>query len=303
MPTVGLWRNPDSSVGYFDNNQVIEINPMSSSSSTDSADNNPVDISEITVNGTKITPDEVARELQYHPSESPEAGVNKASEVLIIQLLLLQKAKELGLDKDLPEDSNVPSEETIISRLIEKEASPPEVNEEECQRYFDANKAQFVSQDLMEIKHILLGADPEDDEKRGVAKEAAQALISRLVESFDQFEALANEHSDCPSKETGGSLGQITKGQTTPEFEEAIFELEEGLANEPVESRYGFHVVYVDKKLQGKQLEYEQVKNDVANLLIEFGQRRAISQYIHNLIAESDIQGVDFEVGRAAADQ
>ncbi|MEH6616924.1 MAG: peptidylprolyl isomerase [Porticoccus sp.] len=267
--------------------------------STDNAtDNTPIEISEIKVNGTVITPDEIASEMQFHAADSQEAAKQKSSEVLIIQQLLLQKAKEIGLDKDLPTESDVPSEETIISRLIEREASAQDVTEEECQRYFDANKDQFVSQDLLEVKHILLGADPEDEDKRAVAKEAAESLISKLVESFEQFEALADEHSDCPSKETGGSLGQITRGQTTIEFETAIFELEEGLAKDPVESRYGYHVVYIDKKLLGKQLEYEQVKSDVANMLMEFGQRKAVAQYIHKLVDESEIEGIDFEIGR-----
>jgi peptidyl-prolyl cis-trans isomerase C len=271
---------------------------MNCPSTDDSTDNTPIEISEIKVNGTVITPDEIAREMQFHAADSQEAAKQKSSEVLIIQLLLLQKAKEMGLDKDLPEDSDVPSEETIISRLIEKEASVRDVTEEECQRYYEANKGQFVSQDLIELKHILLGADPEDEEKRATAKEAAQSLVSALVESFDQFEALANEHSDCPSKETGGSLGQITRGQTTAEFEDAVFELEEGLAKDPVESRYGFHVVYIDRKLSGKQLEYDQVKNDIANMLMEFGQRKEVAQYIHKLVDESEIEGIDFEIGR-----
>lgn len=275
------------------------MNCPSTDDPTDNAtDNTPIEISEIKVNGTVITPDKIAGEMQFHAAESQEAAKQKASEVLIIQLLLLQKAKDMGLDQDLPTESDTPSEETIISRLIEKEASAQEVTEEECHRYFDANKDQFFSQDLLELKHILLGADPEDEDKRAVAKEAAESLISRLVESFDEFEALVNEHSDCPSKETGGSLGQITKGQTTPEFENAIFELEEGLAKEPVESRYGFHVVYVDKKLPGKQLEYEHVKGDVAKMLMELGQRKAIAMYIHKLVDEADIEGIDFEIGR-----
>tara|TARA_R110001592_G_scaffold321037_1_gene599432 strand:+ start:176283 stop:177110 length:828 start_codon:yes stop_codon:yes gene_type:complete len=271
---------------------------MNTPSNNETTEKTPIDISEIKVNGVVITPDEVAREMQFHAADSQEAVIQKSSEVLIIQLLLLQKARELGLDKDLPEASDIPSEETIIGRLVEKEAAPQEVTEEECLRYYEANKSQFVSQDLMELKHILLGADPEDEEKRVTAKNVAESLISRLVESFDQFEALANEHSDCPSKETGGSLGQITRGQTTPEFEEAVFELEEGLAENPVESKYGFHVVYIDKKLPGKQLKYEQVKNDVANMLMEFGQRKAIALYIHKLVDESEIEGIDFEIGR-----
>lgn len=272
--------------------------PSTDNPTDNAADNTPIEISEIKVNGTVITPDKIAGEMQFHAAESQEAAKQKASEVLIIQLLLLQKAKDMGFDKDLPTESDVPSEETIISRLIEKEASAQDVTEEECRRYFDGNKDQFVSQDLMELKHILLGADPADEEKRASAKQAAESLISKLVESFEQFEALASEHSDCPSKETGGSLGQITRGQTTPDFEEAVFKLEEGLAKDPVESKYGFHVVYIDKKLQGKQLEFEQVKGDVANMLMEFGQRKAIAQYIHKLVDESEIEGIDFEIGR-----
>jgi len=273
---------------------------MTSPSNTDATESTPIDIAEIKVNGAVITPDEIAREMQFHAAESQEEAIHKSSEVLIIQLLLLQKAKELGLDQDLPEDSEVPKEEAIIGRLIEREAKAPLVMEDECEKYFNENKEHFVSKEMLELKHILLGADPKDKEQREGAKQKAEALISSLVDSMDEFDTLANDHSDCPSKETGGSLGQITRGQTTPEFDEAVFELEEGLAKDPVESKFGYHVVYIDKRIPEKQLEFEQVKDDVAHLLIEFGQRKSISLYIHKLIDEAEIEGVDFEVGKQA---
>lgn len=271
---------------------------MTSPSNTEAPESTPIDIAEIKVNGTVITPDEIAREMQFHASESQEAAVNKSSEVLIIQELLMQKAKELGLDKDVPEDGDVPKQEAIIGRLIEQEAKKPLVMEEECEKYFNENKEHFVSKEMLELKHILLGADPKDADQRAEAKQKADALISSLAASIDEFGALANEHSDCPSKETGGSLGQITRGQTTPEFDEAVFELEEGLAKEPVESKFGYHVVYINKRLPEKQLEFEHVKDDVAHMLIEFGQRKAISLYIHNLIDKAEIEGIDFEIGK-----
>ena len=86
----------------------------------------------------------------------------------------------------------------------------------------------------------------------------------------------------------------------TPEFDEVVFELEEGLAKDPVESKFGYHVVFINKRIPEKQLEFEQVKEDVAHMLIEFGQRKSISLYIHKLIDEAEIEGVDFEVGKHA---
>jgi len=273
---------------------------MDTPSNNESNENTTPDIAEIKVNGAVITPDQVVREMQYHAAESPEVAIQKSSEVLIIQELLMQKAKELGLDKDIPEDSETPKQEAIISRLIEQEAKKPLVMEDECEKYYNENKEHFVSKEMLELKHILLGADPKEEALRAEAKQKAEGLIASLSDSIDEFEALAKEHSDCPSNETGGSLGQITRGQTTPEFDEAVFELEEGLAKDPVESKFGYHVVFINKRIPEKQLEFEQVKDDVAHMLIEFGQRKSISLYIHKLIDEAEIEGLDFEVGKQA---
>lgn len=271
---------------------------MNTPSNNESNENAAPEIAEIKVNGTVITPDQVVCEMQFHAAESPEVAIQKSSEVLIIQELLMQKAKELGLDKDVPEDSETPKQEAIIAKLIEQEAKKPLVMENECEKYYNENKEHFISKEMLQLKHILVAADTDDEAKRASAKQQAEALITTLTESPDQFEALAKEHSDCPSNETGGSLGQITHGQTTPEFDEAVFGMEEGLAKEPVETKFGFHVVFIDKRIPEKQLGFEQVKEDVAHMLIEFGQRKSISLYIHKLIEEAEIEGVDFEVGK-----
>ena len=110
---------------------------MNTPSNNESNENTTPDIAEIKVNGAVITPDQVVREMQYHAAESPEVAIQKSSEVLIIQELLMQKAKELGLDKDIPEDSETPKQEAIISRLIEQEAKKPLVMEDECEKYYN----------------------------------------------------------------------------------------------------------------------------------------------------------------------
>ena len=274
---------------------------MNSSSENESTEKKLQDIKEITVNGTVISPAEIIQEMSHHSTDSPEDMIKKSSEVLITQLLLVQKAQELGLNKRLPKDSDIPVEETIIGRLIDKEiAKSDEVSEEECEKYYDEHKVEFFTQEMLELKHILIGATPEKKNERSQAKKLAESLILKLKDSLDQFDFLVDEHSSCPSKETGGTLGRIGRGQTPPEFEKIVFALREGLADKPVKSNFGFHVVYIDKKIPAKQLDYDQVKSDIADMLIEIGHRIEISKYIHQLIDAADIQGVDFKIGRPA---
>jgi peptidyl-prolyl cis-trans isomerase C len=61
---------------------------------------------------------------------------------------------------------------------------------------------------------------------------------------------LAALHSDCPSVERHGNLGQLTVGQTTPEFEHALTALTPGAISSVVESRYGLHIIRLDRKLR-----------------------------------------------------
>ena len=76
---------------------------------------------------------------------------------------------------------------------------------------------------------------------------------------------LARELSDCPSGTQGGNLGQVSRGSTVPELETFLYNLEDGqLCPVAVESRYGFHVVRLDRKLPGRDLPFETVAARIA---------------------------------------
>ena len=148
---------------------------------------------------------------------------------------------------------------------------------------------------MLEVRHILLAAAPDDELDRVNAKMMAEQIIKQLGEG-DDFARLAQQHSACPSAATAGSLGQISRGQTVAEFERQVFTANEGLLPNPVETRYGFHVVAVDRKIEGKQLPYDAVKDKIAAYLNEKVERKAVAQYIHTLIQAAEIKGFDFAV-------
>lgn len=247
----------------------------------------------IQVNQTTIDESAILAEMQYHPADSQQQAMAKAAESLVIGELFRQRAAELGLHvKDEHKDA---SDDDFLAALLEREVDIPEADDQACETYYKQNPERFTTSPLLEVRHILLAAAPDDELDRVNAKMMAEQIIKQLGEG-DDFTRLAQQHSACPSAATAGSLGQISRGQTVAEFERQVFTANEGLLPNPVETRYGFHVVAVDRKIEGKQLPYETVKDKIAAYLNEKVERKAVAHYIHTLIQAAEIKGFDFAV-------
>ncbi|MFQ3189214.1 MAG: peptidyl-prolyl cis-trans isomerase C [Paraglaciecola sp.] len=252
---------------------------------TPSKDSLPV----ITINGIAIPEKDLANELQYHPNENFAVVVQQAGQALVIRQLLIDEAIRQGIDKA--------NDEEAMQKLIEKNISYDAPNEDICQRYYDNNKEKFMTMPLMEVDHILLAAAKDDIEGRDAAKNNSNVIISQLRQEITNgepstFAVFAKEYSACPSKESGGNLGQLSKGQTVPEFERQLMPLSEGLSDKAIESRYGFHVVNINRKIEGKQLDYDMVRDKVRGYLINSASHLAIQAYIQGLVELADVKGV-----------
>lgn len=242
---------------------------------------------EIRINGELLDESLYAQELQYHHARDFESVQKKAAQALVIRQLLINELK-----KDHAGGEAIIDEEEAIQALLEKNISCREPSEEDSKRYFENNTDRFKSQPLLQVEHILLFAAKDDLYQRDQAKKQAISIIEQLMIDPELFAALAEQFSVCPSKKTGGSLGQIGKGQTVPEFEQQILRLPVGLAETPVESRYGFHVVRLNKRIEGKPLEYDMVAEKIKRYLTQKASQLAIQAYIQSLVEKTDIEGI-----------
>jgi peptidyl-prolyl cis-trans isomerase C len=119
-------------------------------------------------------------------------------------------------------------------------------------------------------------------------------LLQVLVHEPHRFAELAAAHSACPSASSGGNLGQLTKGDTTPEFEQTLLNLEPGeMAKAPVETRYGFHIIRLDRRIPGRELPFAPVRERIAHYLAERAHRTALAQFIACLVARAQITGIE----------
>ena len=255
-------------------------------------------LSEVSVNGVLIPETEILAEAQNHPAENPGMAAAAAARALVVKELLLQEAKRLGIEGAPEKDSTgrgETTEDAAVRQLIDKEIDIPVATEDECHRYFDNNGARFQSEPIYEACHILLPAGAmEAAKKRKDVRQLALNIINKLGEGKVSFGDMAREYSACPSSQQGGNLGQLTKGSTVPEFESALKHMTEGkLCAEPVETPYGYHVVKLDRKIPGKNLPFEHVKERIAARLEAASWSRAVSQYVGILASKAKIVGVE----------
>ena len=253
----------------------------------------------VVVNGTEISERAIKAEIQHHPAPSFEEARHAAVRALVIRELLLQAADHLGIaDVEPVVDPDTgrreTREEAVIRALLEQEVKVPEPDEAACRRYYESNRRRFRSPDLFEAAHILFPAAPGDEAARAAARHAAAALIGELQQKPESFAAAAALHSACPSAQQGGNLGQIGPGQTVAEFEAALRAMVPGaMHGEPVETRYGFHIVRLDRRIDGEMLPFDLVRVRIADYLDEAVHRRALQQYLSILAGRAQVTGVD----------
>ena len=259
----------------------------------------------IALNGVEIPRDEIAREAQHHPASSPFESWREAARALVIRALLLQEAEREGLLPEPMADGEGRREgddEALIRQLIAKKVTVAEPDEDTCRRYYEQNRKRFRSAALHEAAHILIAAAPDDAQARMAAREEATALITGLRSSPGDFAAAATHHSACPSAAQGGNLGQIGPGQTVPAFEAALASLEEGaITPEPVETRYGYHVIRLDRRIAGRDLPFEAVAPRIAFYLGARAHHDALYSYVRWLAVHAQITGIDIETGKIDA--
>lgn len=220
-----------------------------------------------------------------------DAAGGASPQAAAVRELLRQRAVAGGLAA-----SKVSGDEAdaAIERLLDKEVATPEPGEEECRRYYDAHPAEFTSGELAFVRHILFQVTPGAPVPAIRAK--AELTLAELAKDLSRFEPLARELSNCPSGEQGGNLGQLGRGETVPEFEQALFNGGyTGIYPQLVKTRFGFHILAVDRREPGRQLPFEATRTRIAQRLRERVLGKALEQYVRVLASAAKIEGVDLD--------
>ncbi|MBX9632013.1 MAG: peptidyl-prolyl cis-trans isomerase [Burkholderiales bacterium] len=195
--------------------------------------------------------------------------------------LLLARADELGVEAPDGPDG-------VIERLLAREIRVPESDDDACRRFYDANPHRFVVDQWVDAAHILFAVTP-GAHVQALIRQAERTLASLQAEPAE-FGRCAQEFSNCPSGQKGGDIGRLRRGDSVPEFEQALFTQGPlGVLPELVRTRYGMHIVRVDRREAGRPVPLEAVLERIRTELAGASWEAAARQYVAWLQRRSEV--------------
>jgi peptidyl-prolyl cis-trans isomerase C len=254
----------------------------------------------VVVGSREISPHEIGLEAQYHPAKTWEQAYHAAQRALVLKELLLLECVARGVRSERPRDER--AAQTAIDALLSEAIPVVPIGDPECLAFYEQNPDKFRGEPLYDVSHLLLGAAVGDPVSLEAARSAAEELRLELIERPELFERRARERSACPSATSGGRLGQVSPGETEPEFEAALCRLLPGELSPVIETRHGCHLVRLEAYAEPKRLPFDLVRSKIRAFLEEMHFKAALQTYVLELAARHGVRGFDLmsEAPRAA---
>ena len=176
------------------------------------------------------------------------------------------------------------------NKLFETQVNPDYTpSDAEIQKYYTDNKKKYDVAETVHARHILIKVDEKDDEKTKAEKKLKiEGIRKQLVDGAD-FEKIAKESSECPSKDRGGDLGTFPRGRMVKPFEEAAFTQKVNEIGPVVETKFGYHIIEVLEHNQAKEKSIDEVKITITETLQNQKKQQMAKTYLDDLKEKATI--------------
>jgi len=152
----------------------------------------------------------------------------------------------------------------ILSLAQLRQRAP--VTDDDEKVYYQSHIDQYKLQDRAHVAHILFKTVGKTDAEAAEIKKKAEDVLNKAKHGGN-FGDLAKQYSEDTTKDKGGDLGWIVRGQTVAEFEAAAFSLPKGSISDLVKTVYGFHIIQVVDRETARTQTLDEVKASIVNQL------------------------------------
>jgi len=206
--------------------------------------------------------------------DNPQGRAAILEQVINKKLLLLDAKKNLmEHNAEFKAQLQKVKDDMLVNFAMAKalESIKP-ATEDEIKAFYEENKSHFVAGESVSASHILVDSE-----------EKAKELLEKINEGEISFEDAARKESSCPSAESGGNLGEFTRGQMVPEFDEAVFKMSVGEITGPVKTQFGYHLIKLNAKNEEKPYDFEEIKAQLSDMVMKDKQQKAFQSKINQL--------------------
>jgi len=171
---------------------------------------------------------------------------------------------------------------------------------EEVQKYYQEHKNEFVREERVFLREILIAADPKDPDSFAAAEKRAKSLVERARRG-ERFEDLARDNSDAVTAKNGGDLGGWKKGDLKKEIEDQIWDKERNYVTDPIRTENGYLILKKTAHHQAGLALLEEVENEIMGRLYGPRFEPKVREYLTELRQQAFLEIKDGWVDTAAA--
>jgi len=162
-----------------------------------------------------------------------------------------------------------------------------ELADKELKERYDREKERYRLPERARLREIIV-IKPDDPSKVAAARERANTLAAQA--RIADFAKLATSSSDAGTKEKGGDLGEVARGELLPDLDKAVFNATAGTVIGPIETKSGWHILKVETRLPSEVPAFESVKDRLRKDASEDAWQRDYKAYIDRLRKDAFIQ-------------
>jgi peptidyl-prolyl cis-trans isomerase D len=155
----------------------------------------------------------------------------------------------------------VPERRTVRYAMLDMDQlrARQAISDDAVRSYYDSHLDTYKLPDRSHVAHILFKTVGKTDAEAEEIRKKAEDVLKQAKSGKD-FAALAKQYSEDTSKDKGGDIDWIVRGQTVPEFEAVAFSLPKGSVSDLVKTQYGFHIIKVIDRENARTQTVDEVR-------------------------------------------
>ncbi len=176
----------------------------------------------------------------------------------------------------------------LMNKVFGRELkSREDMGDKELRERYDREKERYRLPERARLREIIV-LKPNDPSKVEAARQRATDLAAKAHTT--DFAVLATSSSDAGTREKGGDLGEVARGELLPDLDKAVFNAKDGTVLGPIESKSGWHILKVETRLPSEVPAFESVKDKLRKDASEDAWQRDYKAYIDRLRKDAFIQ-------------
>jgi parvulin-like peptidyl-prolyl isomerase len=164
-----------------------------------------------------------------------------------------------------------------------------EMSDKELRERYDREKERYRLPERARLREIIV-IRPTDSLAIDRAGKHADEIAAQVRAAGADFAKIAMATSEVSTKDKGGDIGEVARGELLPELDKAVFSSSAGTVLGPIATKSGWHILKVEQRLPSELPAFESVKDRLRKDASEETFQRDYKAYIDRLRAEAFIQ-------------